>query len=207
MSAALAYYTIFSLAPMLIVIISLCDVFLGKQAIEGKVYGEIASFVGPAAAVQIQEIIRNASISKNTGLASTIGIISLILAATGIFTQIQDSINFIWRLRAKPKKGWLKLLVNRGLSFSILVSLGFVLLVSLIVNAILDAFSQRLVSIFSAGGSVCGVWCKPAAYVYHNQFFIRHYFQSIARCKNSVERCAHRRIYNRHTFYVRKIRH
>lgn len=148
LSAALAYYTIFAIAPMLIIIIWLCGLFLGRDAIEGQMFTEIKSFVGSGAALQIQEIIKNASLSKSNVLASVIGIVSLVLAATGIFNQIQDSINFIWQLKSKPKTAIWKLVINRLLSFSLLISLGFVLLVSLFVNTLLDAFSARLVHTF-----------------------------------------------------------
>jgi membrane protein len=148
MSAALAYYTIFSIAPMLIVIITLCDIFLGRQAVEGKVYEQIQSFVGSNAALQIQELIKNATVSNDITWASIVGIIALVFAATGVFAEIQDSINLIWRLKAKPRKGWLKILVNRLLSFSMVVSLGFILMVSLFVNAILGLLVERLVEMF-----------------------------------------------------------
>ncbi len=144
MSAALAYYTIFSIAPILIIIISLCDIFYGKAAIEGSIYGHIKTFVGSAAALQIEQVIRNATASNKVTWASVVGVISLLIAATGVFGEIQDSINQIWRLKAKPKKGWLKLLVNRVLSFSMLVSIGFILLVSLIVNSLLDFLGGQL---------------------------------------------------------------
>lgn len=148
LSAALAYYTIFALAPMLIIIIWLCGLFLGKEAIQGQLFHEIKSFVGDSAALQVQEIIKNATQSKANILASVIGIVSLVLAATGIFTQIQDSINFIWQLKSKPKTGLWKLVINRLLSFSMLISLGFVMLVSLFINTLMDAFSARLVHFF-----------------------------------------------------------
>ena len=148
MSAALAYYTIFSIAPMLIVIITICDVFFGRAAIEGNIYGQIKSFVGSDAALEIQQLIKNATISKDITWASVIGIIALVFAATSVFAEIQDSINHIWRLKAKPRKGWLKLLLNRLLSFSMVVTLGFILLVSLVINAVMDALVGRLVEIF-----------------------------------------------------------
>jgi len=148
MSAALAYYTVFSIAPMLIIIITLCDIFLGRDAIEGQIYGQIKSFVGSDAALQIQQLIRNATISKDVSWASVIGVVALILAATGVFTEIQNSINLIWRLKAKPRKGWLKMLLNRLLSFSMVVSLGFILLVSLVVNAALGLLTDQLVRAF-----------------------------------------------------------
>ncbi|NNV56180.1 YihY/virulence factor BrkB family protein [Limnovirga soli] len=148
MGAALAFYTIFSIAPTLIVIITLCDIFFGRQAIEGSIYAQINSFVGSDAAMEIQTLIKNASISKDISWASAIGIVALVFAATSIFAEIQDSINYIWRLKAKPAKGWLKLIFNRLLSFSMVVTLGFVLMVSLVINALMDALVDRLVELF-----------------------------------------------------------
>jgi len=149
MSAALAYYTVFALAPMLLVIITICGVFFGREAIEGRIYSQIKSFVGSDAAVQIQQLIKNAAISPGLTLASTIGVIALIISATGVFAEIQSSINTIWRLKANPKKGGiLKILLTRLLSFSMIVSLGFILMVSLIVNAALAVLVDRLTQIF-----------------------------------------------------------
>ena len=148
MSAALAYYTIFSIAPMLIVIITLCDIFLGRDAIEGNLYKQIQSFVGSDAALQIQELIKNATVSNDITWASVVGVIALIFAATGVFAEIQDSINLIWRLKSKPRKGWVKMIINRLLSFSMVVTLGFIMLVSLFINALLGLLVDRLVSLF-----------------------------------------------------------
>ncbi len=148
MSAALAYYTIFSIAPMLIVIISLLDFFYGRNAIEGTIFEHIQGFIGVDAALQIQQVIKNAAISKDISWASVLGISLLIFAATSVFAEIQDSINYIWRLKAKPKKGWLKLVLNRVLSFSMVVSIGFILLVSLVVNSVLDMLGQQLLKLF-----------------------------------------------------------
>ncbi|TWW01804.1 YihY/virulence factor BrkB family protein [Chitinophaga pinensis] len=148
LSAALSYYTIFSIAPMLIVIITLCDVFLGKEAIEGSVYGQINDMVGNEAALQIQQMIKNAALSGDSTVATVIGIVTLIIGATSVFGEIQDSINFIWQLKAKPKNGLLKMLLNRLLSFSMVVSLGFILMVSLAMNGIIELFSRQLAILF-----------------------------------------------------------
>ncbi len=144
MSAALAYYTIFSLGPILILVISLLDTFYGREAIEGKIYSQISSFVGHDAALQIQDIIAHTAISGKSKIAAVISIIILIFSATSVFGEIQDSINTIWRLKTKPKKGLLKILINRLLSFSMVVSLGFLLMVSLVLSALMDALSGRL---------------------------------------------------------------
>lgn len=149
MSAALAYYTIFAIAPMLILIINLSTLFYRKEVtIENSIYGEIRSFVGDAAALQIQDLIKTATFAKGSAFASTISIIAIVIAATGIFSEIQDAINIIWGLKAKPKNGLLKILFNRLLSFSIIVSVSFILLVSLLVNSILDILLTRLERIF-----------------------------------------------------------
>ena len=148
LSAALSYYTLFSLPGLLIIVLWISDIFYGKAAVEGTVYGQIADFVGRDAALQIQQTIRNATLSSDNKIATIVGLVTLIIGATSVFGEIQDSINLIWRLKAKPRKGWLKLLVNRLLSFSIIITLGFLLLVSLIINGILDALISRLTMAF-----------------------------------------------------------
>jgi membrane protein len=144
LSASLAYYTVFSLGPLLIVILYLCGLFLGREAIEGTIYNQMQGFVGNEGAAQIQEIIKNASISNKGSLAATIGIITLVFGATTVFAEIQDSINTIWNLKAKPKKGWFILIKARLMSFGIIGALGFLLLASLGVTAIVEALNNRL---------------------------------------------------------------
>jgi len=144
LSSSLAYYTVFSMAPLLIIIISLSGLFLGQDAAQGKIYGQLSKFIGPDTASQLQTMIQNASLSGKSHIAAIIGIITLIVGATTVFAQIQESINFIWGLKPKPKKGWLKLLKNRFLSFSVIVGLGFLLLVSLSISTLIDSFSNSL---------------------------------------------------------------
>src|SRR5919107_1978659 len=109
LSGSLAYYTIFSLGPMLIVIIYLADIFWGRAAVEGTVYGQIQGLVGSEAALQIQEIIKNASLDGKSRTAGIIGIVTLIIGATTVFAEIQDSINTIWGLKTKAERGWLRM--------------------------------------------------------------------------------------------------
>lgn len=149
LSAALAYYTIFSLPAMLIIIIYISQLFYGREAIEGTLYHQIAGLVGNDAALQIQQTIKGAALSKGTYFATIVGIVTLLIGATSVFSEIQDSINYIWKLKSKPKgTGVLKILINRLLSFSIVVSLGFLLMVSLLINGALDAFLNRLTQQF-----------------------------------------------------------
>jgi membrane protein len=149
LSAALAFYTIFSLPAMLIIIITVSDIFYGRAAIEGTLYHQMSEFVGSDAAMQIQQTIRGAALSDSSYFATIVGIITLVIGATSVFTEIQDSINHIWKLKAKPKgTGFLKMLINRLLSFSLVISLGFLLLVSLLINGLMDAFLTRLTQMF-----------------------------------------------------------
>jgi len=143
-SSSLAYYTVFSMAPLLIIIISLSGIFLGRDAAEGKVYSTLSGFVGSDTAAQLQQMIKNASITGKSQLAAIIGVITLLVGATTVFAQIQDSINSIWGLKPKPKRGWLKLIKNRFLSFSVILGLGFLLLVSLSISTLIDGFSNSL---------------------------------------------------------------
>lgn len=144
LSGSLAYCTVFSFGPLLIVIIFLSSIFFGQQAVEGQIYRQLDDFLGADNAAQIQEIIKKATVSGKGTIAAIIGFATLLFAATTVFAEIQDSINSIWGLKPKPKKGWLKMLKNRVLSFSVIASLGFLLVVSLGVTAVIDALSRRL---------------------------------------------------------------
>lgn len=148
LSAALAYYTIFSIGPMLLVIIFMTNLFFGQNAIEGTIVNQLGSFVGTEAAVQIQEIIKNASIDSSSTFAAVIGFVTLLLGATTVFSEIQDSINLIWNLKIKESAPWWKMLLTRLMSFSTIVALSFLLLVSLVINGLLEGLMDRLQQIF-----------------------------------------------------------
>lgn len=150
LSASLAYSTIFSIAPMLIIALYTSDIFLGREALEGKLYGQLQGMIGSDAAAQVQEIVRNTTLSPDFGWSTIIGAVTLVIGATGVFTEIQDSINFIWRLKTKPRKGkgLIKILLTRLLSFSMVISLGFVLVVSLVLHGLIEVLLSRLTAIF-----------------------------------------------------------
>jgi membrane protein len=148
LSAALSYYTIFSLPPLLIIIISLSGFFYGADAVRGEIFGQINGLVGNDAALQIQETLKNVTLSSSNVFATTLGIIILLIGASGVFAEIQDSINYIWGIKAKPKRGFIKFIYNRLMSFSMIGSVGFLLLVGLIINSIVDILNKRLVIIF-----------------------------------------------------------
>lgn len=148
LSAALAYYTVFSIAPMLVVIISLTGIFLGQQAVSGELFEQIRTYVGDSAALQIQSMIESIALNKGSVIASVIGILTMIVGATGVFTEIQDSLNLMWGVRVKKRIGILNVLINRALAFLIVLGMGLVLLLSLFVNGIIVGFANTIQRIF-----------------------------------------------------------
>ncbi len=134
--------------PLLIIIISITGIFFGEDAVRGELFGQINGLVGNAAAAQIQESIKNIRLSNSNTFVTTVGLIILLIGASGVFSEIQESLNFIWGIVAKPKRGWKKFLKNRLMSFSMIGSLGFLLLVGLIINSITDVLNNRLAARF-----------------------------------------------------------
>lgn len=151
-SASLAYYTILSLAPLLIIMLFVTGKLFGKEAVKGELYSEIKDLVGSEAALQVQTAIQNIHLSPDNLFASSIGVIVLLVGATGIFSEIQDSLNRIWGLKLTTRKVWWKLFIDRLISFSLILSLGFVLIVSLALNALVAALSGKISQWFSASG-------------------------------------------------------
>lgn len=158
-SASLAYYTVFSLAPLLLLILSLAGIFLKDDSYRKDFYDQIQHYIGKQGTLQIQSTMNSQDITGKSGIGLGISIATLLLGASSIFIEIQDSLNTIWRVKAKPKKGWVKMLKNRFLSFSLIVSLGFLLLASLLVNIIISAISDKIVAFLPhlLGKSIAGV--------------------------------------------------
>jgi len=154
LSASLSYYTIFAIGPLLLVIISLIGLFMDKKAVTDTINGQIQGLVGAQGAEQIISIIANIQHDNAAQKFSIIGIVTLFISATAVFLEIQDSINFIWSVKAKPKKGWLKLITDRLLSFSLIIGVGFLLVVSLLANTVADLLTDRLVRFFGHGEAI-----------------------------------------------------
>lgn len=148
LSASLAYYTGFSLAPLLVLIIAICGVVFGQDAVQGNIQNQISSLIGADAAAQVQAMIKNATLTGKSTLATVVSGVVLIISATTIFGEIQDSINSIWGLKLKPSAGWKNTLMNRLLSFGVIASLGFILLVSLVATSVLEGLGERLQNVF-----------------------------------------------------------
>jgi len=116
LSASLAFSTMFAIAPFLVIIIGLVSTVFGIEAVRGRVYAQISGLVGKDAALQIQSIIANVELKDQGVWGTIIGAVILIIVATGVFTEIQGSINYMWSIKAKPKKGLLKLIIDRLIS-------------------------------------------------------------------------------------------
>lgn len=150
-AAIIGFYTIFSLPAVLIITIRIAGAAFGEEAVRGQLVNQIGGIVGRNSAEQIQSIIENASQSESSTIGTIVGVATMIFTATTVFIALQDSINAMWEVRAKPEKGWWKLVVDRVLSLALVVSLGFVLLVSLSVDIVMgviyDFMRQQLTGI------------------------------------------------------------
>jgi len=149
LSAALSYYTIFSLPPLVIIITSFCGIYYGKAAIRGDIYKKINGFVGDKYALKIQEIIKSVNLSPNNIFAAIIGGILLIVVSSGMFSEIQDSINYIWGIKSKPKRSFLRFLMNRLMSFTMIASTGILLLISIVLTSLMDLLNKNLFIYFA----------------------------------------------------------
>lgn len=144
-AAALAYYTTLSLAPMLLVIIFTATQFYSKAEVEAALFGEIGTLVGQDAAMEISKALENFEVFSPSIWATVLGIGILVFTATTVFITMQNALNTIFKVKAKPRgMGILKLIKDRFLSFSILIGIAFIMLVSLSVNAVITALSSQL---------------------------------------------------------------
>ena len=149
LSASLTYYALFSLSPLILIVISSASLFFKKDAIENRMYYELKNIVGPDVALAVQNFVTNSTISGDSSVALYSGIGVLIFGSTTMFTDMQDSLNLIWRVEAVPRRAWLKFIINRGLSFLIILALGLVLISTVILNSILMSFGEEIFSLFN----------------------------------------------------------
>jgi membrane protein len=152
LGAALAFYTVFSLAPLLIITVSIAGLVFGREAAQGQIFDQLRSLVGEASAGAMQDVVQNANSTPATGLVATlIGFVTLIVGASGVFGQMQTSLNFIWGVQSKPGRGILGLLQDRVLSFGFILVVGFLLLISLLLTTAIAFIAEWF------GGIVPGI--------------------------------------------------
>jgi membrane protein len=139
LGAALSYYTVLSLAPLLIVVLTVVGIALGKQAARGEIVGQLQSMLGQQGARAIETVITNADKPATGTVASILGLITLFIGASGVFAELRDSLNRIWDVPAKESSGVVSMIRQRFLSFGMVLAIGFLLLVSLVISAALTA--------------------------------------------------------------------
>ncbi len=140
--AALAYYTVFSLAPLLVIVIAIVGFFFGQDAATGQIAGQIESTVGEDTAKIVETMVASANKPASGILATVIGFVMLVMGALGLFSELQDALNTVWKVPSKPSGGWLAFLRGRLLSLSMVLGTAFLLLVSLVISAALAAISS-----------------------------------------------------------------
>ena len=156
LAAALAYYALFSLAPLVLVAVAVAGLVFGQQAAQGQLYSQLAGLIGDAGAKALQDIVANMHQQQGGGIIATIvGLATLLFGASGVFAQLQDSMNTIWKAKPPTTNGIVEFLRVRMLSFSMVLGIGFLLLVSLILSAILAAVGEYL-GTFLPGGAAVG---------------------------------------------------
>lgn len=158
MGAALAYYAMFSIAPLLLIVISLTGIFFGPEAIRGEIFSQLRGLMGDDGALAVQQLLESVSQPEKSLLATLIGAIVLTIGATTVFGELQDDLDRIWKVPVREKEAGLwRLIRNRILSFGIILGIGFLLLVSLIFNAVLAALSKWWAPIFGEWATVASI--------------------------------------------------
>src|ERR1041384_574651 len=139
LGAALAYYTIFSIAPLFIIVIAIAGLWFDKQVAQEQIFGQVAGLIGDKGAEAIQAMLEAADKPKTGVIASIAAVVTLVLGATGVFVQLQDALNTIWEVKPKPGRGVWGFIRQRILSLAMVFGIGFLLLVSLVISAGLAA--------------------------------------------------------------------
>lgn len=157
LAAAISYYTIFSIAPLLVIILAVSSFFLGAEAVRGELYLQLSGLLGSATADHLEEIIKNVYVSGKTSLATIISIGALLISATAVVGQLQNALNAAFSVKHVPNNAIVGILKTRLLSLAFILGLGFIFLVSLGLNSIALYLSNQLISLFPVINSVVTV--------------------------------------------------
>lgn len=153
LAAALSYYTIFSIAPLLVIVIFIAGLWFSQQSAQEQIIAQIEALTGSQAAAQaITEMIAGAQVSSTGIVATVIGIATLLFGATGVFVQLEDALNTIWEVKEAPGRGFMTVIKDRFLSFTMILGIGFLLLVSLVISAALSMLGEALSGALPGGG-------------------------------------------------------
>jgi membrane protein len=144
LGAALAYYTTFSLAPLLIIIVAIAGIAFGEDAVRGRLVGELSGLIGEQGGRLIETALRNTAEPSSNLFATIVGVLTLLIGASGVFGELQDAINTIWEVKPKPGRGFKRFICERFFSFAMILGSGFLLLVSLVISAAISAASNLI---------------------------------------------------------------
>jgi membrane protein len=149
LSAALAYYSVFSIAPLLVLSVGLAGWFFGADAVRGHLDDQLKGLLGAEAAKAVQTMVQSTSQPAKSLAATIVGLVTLLIGASGVFGQLKDALNTIWGVKPNPGPGWRLFLRERLLSFGMVLVIGFLLLTSFVLTTLLTAFNRWIETIFS----------------------------------------------------------
>jgi YihY family inner membrane protein len=157
--AALAYYTLFSLAPLLLIVVAVAGLIFGQDAARGEIATQLSALMGVAGAKAVQDLLSSVGKPVEGSVATAVGLLMVLVGSTTVFAELQDSLDRIWRVPVRESGyGWLTLVRTRLLSFGMILAIGFLLIVSLVMSAVLNATGHWLQPLF-------GGWYALAAVV------------------------------------------
>ena len=142
-SATIAYYALFSLPSLLIIVVNTAGYFFGREAVQGRITSQIEDFIGSDSAQAVEDMVANAALSQSSTLALIFGLGFLVFGATGVFFQLKAAMNNIWNVAAK-KDTFLRMIINRVISFGMVMVVGLLLLISLVISALIAAVKDYL---------------------------------------------------------------
>jgi membrane protein len=151
LGAALAYYTIFSLAPLLLIVIGVAGLVWGREAVQGQLVSQLQGVVGPQGSEAIQTMIANAGRHGSGVLATIVGLVTILFGATGAFVQLQSALNRVWNVEPRPGAGIWSFVRTRLISFGMILGIGFLLLVSLVLTAAVAAIGKWATGLLPGG--------------------------------------------------------
>lgn len=154
--AIIAYYALFSLPSLLIIVVTLAGYFFGQKDVQDRITNQISGFIGPEAAKSIENMITNAALDDNSTLAIVFGVGILLFAATGVFFQLKKAMNNIWGV-AEKKENFLRMLLDRAISFGMVLVIGFLLLLSMIISAVVTFLGETIEEEFPSAITAAGL--------------------------------------------------
>lgn len=150
LGAALAFYTVFAIAPLFVIVLAIAGLWFGAEAARHELFGQVSGLVGSDGGDAIQALVSAANKPKTGAWATIIAVATLFAGATGVFVELQDALNSIWGVRRAPGRGLRNFIKDRLLSFALVLGIGFLLLVSLIISAVLSALGKFMVGLLPA---------------------------------------------------------